>query len=73
MPNIKLRRPGYLIFGCTCIALGMLRITTGKINTEDHLFRTGVSIEGPPAVILGIVVLLYGCYSIYLSFKENKC
>ncbi len=72
MPNIKLRRPGYLIFGCACIALGSLRITTGKINTEGNPLRTGVSIEGAPAIILGVVVLLYGCYSIYLGFKADK-
>ncbi len=65
MPIIRLRRPGYLIFGCACIALGLLRITTGEVNTENHLFRTSISIDSAQAIILEIIVLLYGVYSIY--------
>ena len=72
MRNFKFRRAGYSIFGCVCIALGLQRIITGEYRTDSNPVRSGMSIDGFPAVMIGIPVLVFGCYILDLSVTEEK-
>ena len=72
MRNLKFRRPGYSILGSVFIALGLQRIITGEYRTETNPVRIGMSIDGFPAVMIGIAVLLFGCYILCLSVTKKK-
>ena len=72
MNKDKLRRCCYAIAGCICIALGLQRIITGEYRTESGPIRIGMSIDGLPAVLIGIAVLSLGCYILYVTFFDNN-
>ena len=72
MRKDKLRRGCYAVLGCVCIALGLQRIISGEYRTETNLIRSGMTIDGLPAVLIGIAVFLYGCYILYVTFFDNK-
>ena len=72
MRKDKLRRGAFAVFGCVCIALGLQRIISGEYRTETNLIRSGMSIDGLPAVLIGAAVFLYGCYILYVTFFDNK-
>lgn len=72
MSKVRIRRPVYSIDGLVCIGLGLQRIITGEYRTESNPVRSGMSIDGLPAVMIGIVVLLFGCYIFYLSVTDEK-
>ena len=72
MRKDKFRRGCYAVLGCICIALGLQRIITGEYRTESNPIRSGMSIEGLPAVLIGIAVLLFGCYILYVTFFDEK-
>ena len=72
MRKDKLRRGCYAVLGCVCITLGLQRIISGEYRTETNLIRSGMTIDGLPAVLIGIAVFLYGCYILYVTFFDNK-
>lgn len=72
MRKVRFRRPVYSIVGFVCIGLGLQRIITGEYRTESNLVRSGMSIDGFPAIMIGIAVLLFGCYIFYLSVTNEE-
>ena len=72
MSKDKLRRGAFAFFGCVCIALSLLRMISGEYRTETNLIRSGMSIDGLPAVLIGLAVFLYGCYILYVTFFDKK-
>ena len=61
----------YVIFGCVCIALGLWYAITGEVDSEGTLVRSGMRINGTPAVMIGISVTAYGLYILYVCFCDR--
>ena len=61
----------YATFGCICTALGLWRVITGEYHTESNLVRSGMRIDGFPAVMIGIAVTAYGLYILYVCFSDR--
>ena len=71
MNDGKLGKVGARILGILMAVFGLWGVLVQEYSHEGTPLRSGLNVSGEKAVIIGLVVLIYGLYILYLSFNRK--
>ena len=66
----KLGKTSARILGIIMTLLGLSTLITQEFGHEGNRMHSSLNVSGDNAIIIGSVVLIYGIYILYVSFKK---